>query len=455
MLTRSRAVFVFTALLTSSLAVGDAASPKNWPQFRGPAAAGVGAGRPVPLKWDVATGANIAWKAPIAGLGLSSPIVWEDRVYLTTAVGPNANAELKVGLYGDIQPIDDDGEHEWKLLCLDRATGKVVWEQTAHRGTPAIKRHPKASHANSTPATDGKHIVAFFGSEGLFCYDANGKLLWSKNFGVLDSGFFAVPAAQWGFGSSPIIHDGKVIVQVDVQKDSFVAAFDAATGAELWKTPREEAPTWSTPAVCTTSEPPQVICNGWKHIGGYRLDNGEELWKLIGGGDIPVPTPVLHKDLVFITNAHGMMSPIYAVRTNARGLLKATPEEPGEFAAWLIYKGGNYMQTPLVYDERLYLCFDNGVMSCYDAESGKRRFKGRLGSGRSGFTPSIVLSDGRIYATSEEGAVHVVKAGTEFEELAENEMGASCMATPAISDGMLLVRTRDGLVAIAEGGRPD
>ena len=449
---RTLAPISLVALLVPLPLLADAESAKNWPQFRGPAAAGIGAGQPVPLTWNVSTGENVAWSTKIAGLGLSSPIVWGDRIFLTTAVGPNPEAELKVGLYGDIMPIDDDGEHDWQVLCLERGSGKLIWQKSAHRGAPAVKRHPKASHANSTPATDGKHVVAFFGSEGLYCFDVDGELLWSKDFGVLDSGFFMVPSAQWGFGSSPIIHDRKVIIQVDVQGESFVAAYDVTDGKEIWKTKREEAPTWSTPAVCTTSDPAQVICNGWKHIGGYRLDNGEELWKLIGGGDIPVPTPILGHDLVFITNAHGMMAPIYAIRTSARGLLTAKPDAPGPHAAWLEYKGGNYMQTPLVHGDHLYMCLDNGVMACYDAKTGERKFKARLGSGKTGFTASPVLSDGRLYYTAEDGSVHVVKATNEFEELAVNEMGSSCMATPAISDGLLLIRSRDGLVAIGEGG---
>ncbi|MHC4811313.1 MAG: outer membrane protein assembly factor BamB family protein, partial [Planctomycetota bacterium] len=280
----------------------------NWPSFRGPAAAGVGDGTTV-TEWDVETGTNLLWKTAIPGLGHSSPVIWGDRIFVTTAVPKSGTSELKVGLYGDIAAHTDDRAHAFKLLAIDRRGGEILWQRDAHVGVPRVKRHLKASHANSTPATDGERVVAFFGSEGLYAYDLDGKLLWKKDLGVLDSGFFQVPTAQWGFASSPVLHDGKVIVQVDIQKGSFVAAFDAADGRELWRTPRDEVPTWSTPAVApyTGGDEPslQVVANGWKHIGGYDLESGRELWKLVGGGDIPVPTPVHADGRIVVTSAHG------------------------------------------------------------------------------------------------------------------------------------------------------
>src|SRR5512140_3686667 len=188
----------------------------NWPQFRGTAAGGVGSGAP-PLEWNVESGKNIRWKAEIPGLGHSSPVIWGDRIFLTSSVG-TGDAALKVGLYGDIAPVKGEGEQSFRVYCLDRRTGKILWERAAISEQPKILRHPKSTHANPTPATDGKHLVVFFGSEGLYTYDLDGKLLWKKDFGVLDAGFYMVPSAQWGFASSPIIHDGKVIVQADVQK---------------------------------------------------------------------------------------------------------------------------------------------------------------------------------------------------------------------------------------------
>ncbi|MCP5112749.1 MAG: PQQ-binding-like beta-propeller repeat protein, partial [bacterium] len=247
--------------------------------------------------------------------------IWGDRIFLTTAVDlSGGKSRLKVGLYGDVRPVTDDGKQEWRVLCLDKKTGRILWQKTANSGTPIIKRHPKATHANSTAATNGAYVVAFFGSEGLYCYNLEGKLIWKKDLGTLDSGFFIAPDAQWGFASSPVIHEDMVIVQCDVQKDSFVAAFSITDGSQLWRTERDEVPGWSTPTVHGS----QVILNGFRHIGGYDARTGKSIWRFAGGGDIPTPTPVVAHDHVYITNSHGGKSPIYAVRLDASGDL--TPD---------------------------------------------------------------------------------------------------------------------------------
>jgi outer membrane protein assembly factor BamB len=326
--------------------------------------------------------------------------------------------------------------------------GSVLWKRTAHEGVPKTKRHPKSSHANPTPATDGKHLVCFFGAEGLFCYDFEGKLLWKKDFGRLDSGYFAVPDAEWGFASSPVIHDGKVIVQCDVQTNSFIAALDINDGRELWRTLRKDVPTWSTPTVCpipnVNPQPSfQVVANGFRHIGGYDLRTGKELWKLSNAGDIPVPTPIVAHELIFITSAHGKVSPVYAVRANATGdITLKTDETTNSFIAWSTKRGGNYMQTPIVVGEYLYCGRDNGVVTCFTAKTGEERYRERLGTGRSGYTASPVSADGKLYFTSEEGAVYVLRAAPKFEVLATNQLGEPCMATPAISGDALFFRTR-------------
>jgi outer membrane protein assembly factor BamB len=346
---------------------GDTPAAGSWPSFRGPAASGVAAGPAPPRQWNVEDGTNVRWTTEIPGLAHSSPVIWGDRLIVTTAVPVGeGDDELRVGLYGSIQPVQDDRVHQFNVYCLDRRDGSVLWSRVAHEGVPEVKRHPKSSHAASTPATDGRYVLAFFGSEGLYCYDMEGTLLWSRDFGVLDSAFFMVPTAQWGFASSPVIHENMVIVQCDVLENSFLAALDIATGEEIWRTPRSDVPTWSTPAVhVDESGRGQVIVNGWKHIGGYDLATGAERWKLTGGGDIPVPTPVIAHGLVFITNAHGRMAPIYAIRTTATGDLGEG--EGSEHMAWMVPRRGNYMQTPLVYGDHLYCCADNGVLTCYDA----------------------------------------------------------------------------------------
>ena len=222
------------------------------------------------------------------GLGHSSVVVWGEKIFLTTAVSGVTDPELKVGLYGDIKPVNDDTVHRFQVIALDRESGDIVWTRTAHEGVPKIKRHPKSTHANSTPATDGRRVVAFFGSEGLYCYDLDGSLQWKKDFGVLDSGFFRVKSAQWGFASSPLIHDGKVIIQADVQQGSFLTVLDLEDGHEIWRTTRDDVPTWSTPAILhPPSGSAQIVVNGFRHIGGYDFATGSEVWRMAGGGDIP------------------------------------------------------------------------------------------------------------------------------------------------------------------------
>ena len=420
----------------------------DWSQFRGAQACGVDAGKALPVEWSVETGKNVQWQTPLPGLGHSCPIIWSNRVYVTTAVAAG-EAELKVGLYGDIGSVEENAAQQWKLIALDRSSGKIIWNVLGHAAIPRVKRHPKATHCNSTPATDGNHIVAIFGSEGLFCFDKDGKLRWKKSLGPMDSGFFAVPSAQWGFGSSPIIHDGKVIVLCDVQTNSFLAAFDLKTGKDLWLTKRGDVPTWSTPTVVETGNRRQIVVNGWHHSGGYDFTSGRELWRLDGGGDIPVPTPIFADGLVYLTSAHGKLRPMRAIRPEAAGNI--TPPDPAgtnAAIAWVQPRNGNYKQTPIALGNRIYGCTDAGIVTCFDSQSGKMLFSDRIGDGSQGFTASPV-SDGRhLYFPGETGKVVVMPVADQFSTVATNDLGAICMASPAISDGTLFFRTRSKLVAI-------
>jgi outer membrane protein assembly factor BamB len=213
---------------------------QNWPQFRGPGAAGVAETVGAPVKWDAVKSANMRWKTEIPGLGHSSPVAWGNKIFITTAVSSNPKPETRYGLFGDVAPVKDDPSHKWIVYALDSQTGKILWERTASEGVPKVKRHPKSTHADSTPATDGKYLVVLFGSEGLYCYDLKGKLLWKQDLGVLDSGWFFDADYQWEHGSSPIIYKNLVIVQADVQKNSFIAAYDLKTGKQVWKTMRRD-----------------------------------------------------------------------------------------------------------------------------------------------------------------------------------------------------------------------
>lgn len=426
-------------------------TPLNWPSFRGVNAAGVADGQLPPTHWDAAKGQNVRWKTPIPGLGHSCPVIWGERVFLTTAVSAADKASLKTGLYGNVDSAIDSSPHTFHVLCLDKTTGKIQWDQIAHKGVPKVKRHTKATHANSTCATDGTHVVACFGSEGLFCYDVAGRPLWKQELGVLESAWFYDPDYQWGYGSSPIIYQNLAIVQCDAGKNSFIAAFDVKTGQRVWTTPRDEVPSWGTPTVLEFKTGPELVTNATKFVRGYDPLTGKELWRLGRNSEISVPTPIAAHGLIYVTSGYRLPRPIYAIRPGARGDITLPKGETASAAiAWSTDKGGTYMPTPIAYREHLYTCSNDGVVTCYDAKSGKRIWWERLGSD-AGFTASPVAADGRLYFTSEDGLTYVLNAGPEFVLLATNALGDPCLATPAIADGMILVRSQNFLFALGRG----
>ena len=427
---------------------GQTGRAQEWPQFRGPGARGVADGSPLAVEWNGESGQGVLWRTAIPGLGHSSPVIWGDRLFVTTAVSARGDTTIRTGLYGDIDPVKDDSVHRFEVYCLDRASGEVIWKQTATETVPQIRRHMKSTHANPTVATDGESLVVLFGSEGLYVYELDGTLRWKKNLGVLDSGFFRVPEAQWGYASSPVLDSGRIIVQADVQQGSFLAAFDVADGSEIWRVARDDVPTWSTPTVHDDGERKQIIVNGFRHIGGYDFATGVELWKLVGTGDIPTPTPFVVDGLIYLTSAHGGGSPIYVIPTNASGTL--TPEQ----LPWSRERGGSYMPTTVVYNGLHYVGRDNGVLGVYDAKTGERHYEARLGGGRFSFVASAVAGDGKVYFNSEDGVTFVVAAGEALEVLAENDIGGRMLASPAIADGTLYFRTVNELVAVGAEAEP-
>jgi outer membrane protein assembly factor BamB len=425
-------------------------TPQNWPSFRGLHASGVADGQAPPTTWDATKGVNVLWKTPVPGLGHSSPVVWGQRVFVTTAAADGADAEFKPGLYGAGTSAKDQTRHTWRLYCLDKADGHVLWQRTAREGTPKIKRHIKSSHANPTPATDGRHVVAYFGSEGLYCYDPDGQLLWQRDVGVIDVGAFNDPDLQWGVASSPILYRDKVILQCDRHKDSFLAAYDLQTGKEAWRTPREALPSWSTPTVYEGPPRDELVVNGTDLIRGYDPQTGKELWRLGRNSEIAVPAPVLGQGLIFVTSGYRPIQPIYAIRPGARGDISLDQGAEGNASiAWSKVRGGPYMPTPVVYGPYLYTCSNNGIVACYEARTGTQIYRERLG-GSGGYSASPVAADGKLYFTSEESGIRVVRAGPHFELLAVNPMGGPCMATPAISDGRIFVRTQHALFALGK-----
>ncbi len=437
----------FPLLLAGSMT--GAAGATDWPQFRGPHATGYSSDA-CPLSWNVESGSNILWQTPIPGLGHACPVIWRDRVFVATAVNPHGKSELKVGLYGDGDSYPEKEAHQWHLLCLDKPSGKVRWDKIEYEAIPRLERHTKASHCNSTPATDGERVVAIFGSEGLFCFDLDGKLLWRKDLGRMNSGPYNMPSLQWSFGSSPVLHQGKVIVQCDVLAEQFVAVFDAREGREIWRAPRREVSTWCTPIVATSGARPQIIANGWTNIAGYDLQTGQELWRLAGGGDVPVASPILCGDRVILTSGHGQYRPMRAVRLDASGNI--TPKDMNSTNAsvlWCHPRLGNYLQTPIVVRDLLWGCSNDGIVTCFDVHTGKIQYSERIGGGGQGFTASPVAAKDKIYFTGEQGDVFILPATNQFRVLATNQLGGLCLSSPAISDGTLFFRTTGKLIAIA------
>jgi hypothetical protein len=423
---------------------------RNWPSFRGDQASGTGDGQGVVTEWDVATGKNVKWKTPIPGIATSSPIVWGDRIFVTTAVSKGGDTTFRTGLYGDVAPVNDLSPHEWKVYALDRATGRIVWDRTVFTGVPKTKRHTKASHANSTPATDGQKVVATFGAVGLLvAWDMSGRELWRVDTGVLDSGWFLDPTYQWGHSSSPIIYRDTVIVQGDMQKGSYLAAWDLASGKPRWRTARaDEISTWGTPAIVKTPDGrDELVTNGTK-VRGYDPSTGTLRWTLGPNSEITIATPVAGHGLVFVTGGYPPARPVYAIRPGASGDISLPEGSTSNAAiAWSNPNEGVYIPTPVVYGDRLITLGINGIVTGYDARTGQRAFRGRVGSGGA-FSASPIAADGKLFIANEDGEVHVVSATAELTPIAKNDMKEQIMATPAISDGLLIVRTLGHVYAI-------
>jgi outer membrane protein assembly factor BamB len=427
-----------------------AAMAGDWPQFRGPSASGIGDGAKPPVHWDATKNTNIVWKTEIPGLSVSSPIVWGDRIFVTTAISSDAKQSVRVGLYGDTDSVNDSSPHQWKLLALDKKTGKILWEQLAHQGTPKTKRHPKSSQASPTPVTDGKVVVAYFGSEGLFAYSMDGKLLWKKDVGLQNAGWFFDPDSEWGAASSPVIYKHTVILQCDRQKDSFIAAYDLKDGKELWRTARAEIPAWGSPTIVQGKDRAEVVTNAAKAIRGYDADTGKELWTLGPNSEVTCTTPVSAHGLIFVTAGYPPVQPIYAIKVGSSGdLTLKDGKQSSDTIAWSAQRGGVYLPSPIVYGEHLYTVNNNGILTAYEAKTGQRVYQQRVGEGGA-FTASPIAAAGKLYISTEDGDVFVVKAGPQYELIAKNPVGEAILATPALAGDLLIVRGAKHLFAIAE-----
>jgi outer membrane protein assembly factor BamB len=422
---------------------------RRWPSFRGEQASGVADGQHLPDTWDVKSGANILWRTSIAGLAHSSPVVWGDLIFVTSAISSRPNATFRPGLYGDGDASDDRSRHRWMVYAIDARTGRMVWERTAFEGEPLNKRHIKSTYASASPATDGRIVVAWFGSQGVYAYDYSGALRWKVNLGRVDMGAYDIPTFEWGPASSPIIWNGLVILQCDTQADSFIVALNADTGDTVWKTDRDELPSWGTPTVVATPAGPQLVTNASNFIRGYDPRTGKELWKLGRSSKITAPTPISGDGLLVVASGRGPERPLFVVRPDARGDLTLRDGETRSAAVvWSRTGRGSYMPTPLFYNGLLYVLANNGVFDAYQLKTGEEVYRQRLPAIGSGYSASPVAADGKIYLANEDGEMLVIGAGDTFKHIATSSMGEPLMATPALVNGVMYVRSASTLFAI-------
>ncbi len=421
-----------------------------WPSFRGPRASGVADGQALPERWSGVDGTNIRWRTAIPGLAHSSPIVWGERVFVTSAISADRDATFRPGLYGAGTASDDRSAQRLMVYALDARTGEIQWEAVAAEGRPRDARHIKNTYASATPATDGRYVVALFGSQGLHAFDVDGRRVWTKDLGRLDTGAYDVPQLEWGPASSPIIAGDLVIVQCDTQGESFLLAVDVRTGDTVWRTRRDELPSWGTPTVYDSPSGAALVTNGSNFIRGYDLRTGRERWRLGGSSRITAPTPVVAGGLLIVASGRAPEAPIFAVRRTASGDITLGGRQASSPAvAWRHQRRGPYMPTPIVYQGRLYALHDAGILDAYDVETGTESYRRRIPHAGFGFSASPVAADGRIYLSGEDGVIFTVRAGPRFELVAANDMGEPLMATPALAGGMLYVRGARHLFAVA------
>jgi outer membrane protein assembly factor BamB len=422
----------------------------SWPSFRGSAATGIADGQNLPDTWDVKTGQNILWRTPIPGLAHSSPIVWGDKVFVTTAISERA-ATFKPGLYGDGDASDDRSKQRWMIYAIDRRTGQIVWERAAAEGEPLNKRHIKSTYASATPATDGRIVVAWFGSQGVHAYDVNGNFRWKVDLGRVDMGAYDLTTYEWGPASSPIIWNGLVIVQCDTQTDSFIVALDSVTGEVKWRTARDELPSWGTPTVVSTPVGPELVTNASNFVRGYDPRTGQERWRLGRSSKITAPTPFAADGLEVISSGRAPERPVFVVRPGSKGdITPAGEATSSDGVAWSRTGRGSYMPTPIAYQGILYVLGNAGVFDAYELQTGAEVYRQRAPHPGSGFSASPVIADGKIYLSSEDGDMLVLAAGREFKHISTNSMGELLMATPALSNGVMFVRSSQSLIAIGK-----
>ena len=417
-------------LILCSLVLSD-----NWPQWRGPRGQGVSEEKNLPVEWSPTK--NIKWKTPVPGRGHSSPIVWGNRLFLTTAIDgpaiPGATA-VKHVVNNEIVKLPDtvgaEYRHTLKLICIDVATGKIVWERTVHEGRMYDDRHSSNSYASSTPATDGRYVYAFFGAEGLHCYDFDGNPVWKAPLG-------GIAKMGYGEGTSPVLFENLVIVQVDKEmgQGSYIAAVDKSTGKHVWKTARKNRASWSTPVLVQGSRRTELIASGAESVVSYDPATGKELWQAEGLVSHAIPTPLVGDDMVFV----------YAGSHDKRGYAVSLGTNK---VVWRHDKGTAYVSSGVLYDGSIYLITDSGMMTSLDARTGQLKYEGGRLSAPSTFFASPVVFDGKILITSQDGDSYLIAAGPKHELLKTNSIGEPVYASPAISGGRIFIRGERHLFCI-------
>jgi len=437
-------VLVLFSIACCSTATGQT----NWPQFRGTGARGVASGDQLPDRWSATE--HVAWKVDIPGRGWSSPIVWGDRVFLTLVVNLGQSEEPRKGLYfGGNRPTPPDAVHQWKVYCLDLVTGQVRWERQVHEGKPQTAIHLKNSYASETPVTDGERVYCSFGNVGLFCFDFEGHELWRHLVDPHDTRY------GWGTAASPVLHEGRLYLVNDNDSESFLLALDAQTGDELWRTPRDEKSNWSTPFVWQHDVRTEIVTLGTGQVRSYDL-TGQLLWWLEGMSSITIATPYEFNGLLYISSGYVQdpARPMYAIRHGGEGNISLEEDETSnEFIVWCQKKAAPYNPTTLIYEDRLYVLYDRGLVSCFDPHDGKLIYGPERLPGGQAFTSSPWACDDKVFCLNEDGVTFVLKAGDEFELLHTNALAEDdmCMATPAIAGDRLLIRTSARLYCIASG----
>ncbi|MFP5260679.1 MAG: PQQ-binding-like beta-propeller repeat protein [Blastocatellia bacterium] len=414
----------------------------NWPQWRGPAGQGVSEEKGLPTEWSDTK--NVEWKTPIPGRGHSSPIVWGNRIFLTTAVeGPTVPDHkpykhmIRDREFTHPDWTGSDHSYTFKLICVHADTGKIVWERTAYDGPVFDHRHRRNTYASPTPTTDGKYVYAFFGSEGLYCYDFNGKAVWKASLG-------GIPQLGMGPGSSPVIYGNLLIVTADQDggESSYITALDKATGRQVWKTPRNNHASWATPVLVKTDRRVELVVSGSETAVSYDPATGKELWRCKGVESHAIPTPVVSGDIA-VLSAGSQAKRAMAIRLGGTGDITDSAN-----ILWKYQKGTAYVPSPILYGDYVYLMTDAGILTCIDVKTGEVKYEGGRVPVPAKFMASPVAFDGKILLTSEDGDTFVLKAGPTFEVVRTNSLAEPVFASPAIARGKIFIRGERNLYCI-------